>query len=60
MAPYKNHDVSLQGVILQVLVAGAKLKWITKNNYRQLDVHIDMIYPVDLSVSLHYYVLTFI
>lgn len=31
-----------------------------KNNYRQLDVNIDVVCTVDLSVSLHYYACIFI
>ena len=51
------YTVILQGVVLKPLVAGVQVKCTAKNNYGELDVHIDMVYTLDL--SLYYYTITF-
>ena len=55
--PLKLVIYYVQGVVLKLLVMGVQVKWTAKNNYWELDVHIDMVYILDL--SLYYYVITF-
>ena len=48
----------LQGVVLKLPETGILLKRVAKNNYWELDVHIDKIYRLD--TPSHYHALTFL